>query len=166
MELDTLWHWLYETDLATQIRENASLFPWLEAIHVLSLCLVIGSIAVLDLRLLGIASRQRAVADVVQEVVRVTWSAFAFATLSGALLFASNAPAYAHNGPFRYKVLLLLLLGANAGLFHLRFGAKVSEWAPAEAVPWGARLSGLASIVLWIGVTALGRWIGFTLTAL
>jgi hypothetical protein len=166
MDLDRLWRALYDTDLALQIRENGSLFPWIEAFHVLALCLVVGSIAVLDLRLLGLASRKRPVADVVHDVVRITWSAFLVAVVTGSLLFLSNAPAYAHNGPFRWKVVLLLLLGINAGVFQLLFGKKLPEWAPAQRLPWGARASGLTSIVLWIGVTALGRWIGFTLTAL
>lgn len=166
MDFEPLWRWLYDTPLATQIRENGSWFPWIEALHVLSLCLVVGSIAVLDLRLIGVASRQRAVTEVVGEVVKVTWSAFVVAAITGSLLFLSNAPAYAHNGPFRWKIVLLLLLGLNAGVFHLLFGSKLIDWSPKQRLPWGARLSGMTSILLWIGVTALGRWIGFTLTAL
>lgn len=166
MDLDRLWRWLYDTDLALQIREDGSLFPWIEAFHVLALCLVIGSIAVLDLRLIGLASQRQPVVEVARDVVKVTWAAFLVAAVTGALLFLSNAPAYAHNGPFRWKVLLLSLLGLNAGAFHLLFGTKLATWSSGERLPWGARLSGLTSIVLWIGVTALGRWIGFTLTAL
>ncbi|MBV8853859.1 MAG: hypothetical protein JOY91_10685, partial [Sinobacteraceae bacterium] len=87
--LDTAWQALQDTRIAIAIREGESLFPWIECVHVLALTLVIGSIAIVDLRLLGWASRQRGVAQVTADVLPLTWTAFGFAVLSGGLLFAS-----------------------------------------------------------------------------
>jgi hypothetical protein len=99
MELDALLRSLEATSIATAIRENESLFPWVESFHVLAITLVIGSIAIVDLRLIGLASRERAAGRLASEVLRCTWAAFAVAAITGALLFASNAFNYAHNAP-------------------------------------------------------------------
>jgi len=61
MALDPLFQWLYATAAGEVIRENESLFPWLEAIHVLAITLVVGSIAIVDLRLIGVSSLDRTV---------------------------------------------------------------------------------------------------------
>ena len=58
MWLDPGLKWLEATALATEIRENEILFPWVESVHVLAIALVVGSISILDLRLLGLALGQ------------------------------------------------------------------------------------------------------------
>src|SRR6266699_6036891 len=81
MEIDTPLRSLQATSIATAIRENESLFPWVESFHVLAITLVIGSIAIVDLRLMGLASRERAAGRVASEVLRCTWAAFALAVI-------------------------------------------------------------------------------------
>src|SRR5207245_1219598 len=100
MELDTLLRSLEATGFATAIREHESLFPWLESLHVLAITLVVGSIAIVDLRLMGLASLERAAARLTSDVLPCTWAAFAGAVITGGLLFSSNAFNYAHNSYF------------------------------------------------------------------
>ncbi|MET0390032.1 MAG: DUF6644 family protein [Polyangiales bacterium] len=164
--MESWWRWLYDTDLAVAMRENEVLFPWIEAIHVVALTVVLGAIAVLDLRLLGLASRARSLPKLLRDVLPITWAAFVVAAITGVLLFASNAVAYAHNTCFQWKVFLLGLIGLNAAVFHALVEPSLARWDPSRALPTRARLSGALSITLWIGVTALGRWIGFTINAL
>jgi hypothetical protein len=164
MVLDPIFRWLYETSAGVFIRENESLFPWLESIHVLTIALVVGSIAFVDLRLLGIASRDRSVTALTKDVLPVTWIAFVVAALTGLLMFISNAVNYAHNFYFQIKILLLVLAGANMLFFHFVSGRDVASWGnAADATPFRARLAGGASLMLWVGVVGFGRWIGFTL---
>ena len=59
MDVTTILKWLDDSSLATRIRESLFLFPLLESAHVLGLALVLGTIAVIDLRLLGLASSHR-----------------------------------------------------------------------------------------------------------
>lgn len=166
MDLDSLLKWLYDTELAVAMRENALLFPVVEALHVVALTLVIGAVAVLDLRLIGVASRSRPLPQLLRDVLPVVWSAFVFAAVSGILLFASNAVAYAHNPPFQRKVALLALIGLNAAAFHILVRPRLRAEQLVGRLPRWAQLSGVISITLWIGVTAFGRWIGFTINAL
>jgi general stress protein CsbA len=163
--LDTAWQTLQDTRIATAIREGESLFPWIECVHVLALTLVIGSIAIVDLRLLGWASRQRGVTQVSADVLPLTWTAFVFAALTGALLFASNATEYAHNLYFQLKMGLIGLAGINMAAYHLFLARDCAAWQNAEHTPRRARLAGALSLALWIAIAACGRWIGFTINA-
>jgi hypothetical protein len=164
MQLDALLKALYETPLAIAMRENETLFPWVEALHVIALSLVLGSIAVLDLKLIGVSSSERPLPSVLRDVLVPTWLGFGVAVASGFLMFSSNAVAYAHNACFQTKMLLLAGLGLNTALFHLWLTPRLERIRADIKLPWQARLSGAASIALWLGVTALGRWIGFTIT--
>ena len=164
MQLDVLLQWLEATSVATVIRENEILFPWIESIHVLAITLVVGSIAIVDLRLLGLASLDRAVTLLTREVLPYTWGAFAVAATTGALLFSSNARTYAHNFFFQGKMILLILAGINMSVFHVFTGRGIERWGEAAVPPpFLARIAGAASLVLWVAVIGFGRWIGFTL---
>jgi uncharacterized membrane protein len=162
LNLDAWLRWLQDTDVGTAIRENGALFPWVEALHVLALTAVVGCISFLDLRLLGWASRDRAVRAVLADVLPCTWSAFALAVVTGALLFSSNALTYAHNSFFRAKVVLLVLLGVNTLVFGRFTTRDIEVWDRAPRPPLRVRASGALSLTLWIAVVICGRWIGFT----
>jgi hypothetical protein len=156
---------LQDTSVATTIRENESLFPWIECAHVLALTLVIGSIAVVDLRLLGLASRDRGVVQTTASVLPITWTAFAFAVLTGGLMFASNATVYAHNIFFQLKILLIGVAGLNMATYHLLLNRCAVSWQTTEQTPLRARFVGAVSLCLWVAIAAFGRWIGFTLNS-
>jgi hypothetical protein len=149
--------------LADNIRENDVLFPLIESVHVLSICLVVGSILVVDLRLLGLASVNRSVSRVTSGILPLTWSAFALAVTSGSLLFISNATKYLANGYFDAKLVLICAAGLNMAIFHAISAKDQPRWENKVVPPLPARLAGGLSIVLWISVVACGRWIGFTM---
>ena len=154
----------FETSaLADAIRENDLLFPLIESLHVLSICLVVGSIFVVDLRLLGRASVQSPVSRVVSGILPITWSAFAVAVASGSLLFISNATEYLGNGYFVAKIFLICLAGLNMAIFHGISAKDLPRWENDTAPPLPARLAGGLSILLWVSVITCGRWIGFTM---
>jgi len=160
---ENFFQWLYDTPLAEAIRSNEMLFPWFESVHVLAITLVLGSIAVVDLRLLGIASRNRPVTRLIREILPITWGAFAVAVITGVTLFTSNAVSYAKNFPFQMKMILMALAGLNMLAFHFVTYRSVAEWDEAASTPTSARLAGGLSIALWLGIVAFGRWIGFTI---
>jgi hypothetical protein len=161
--LDTFFQWLHDTSFAESIRSSSLLFPWAESIHVLAIALVVGSIAAVDLRLLGLASRSRPITRMIHDILPLTWAAFAVAVLTGVALFSSNAVEYAQNGSMRLKMLLLVIAGLNMVVFHLVTYRSVASWDEAPRTPLPVRLAGGASLVLWVGVVAFGRWIGFTI---
>jgi hypothetical protein len=152
--------------LADSIRENDVLFPLIESVHVVAICLVVGSILVLDLRLLGLASVHRPVSRLTAAILPVTWGAFTIAVTSGSLLFISNATKYLANGYFVAKIFLICAAGLNMIIFHSISAKDLPQWEKEPLPPLRARLAGALSILLWIAVVACGRWIGFTMEAL
>jgi hypothetical protein len=154
---------LENSRLADNIRENDLLFPFIESVHVLSICLVVGSILAVDLRLLGLASIRRSVSRVTHGILPLTWCAFVVAVASGGLLFISNATKYLGNGFFIAKLFLIGAAGLNMVIFHAISAKDLPRWENETRLPLPARLAGGLSILLWVAVVACGRWVGFTM---
>ena len=161
MTFSDLCAWLEQTSLATKIAESEWLFPTIETIHVLALTLVIGSIAMLDFRLLGVSSRKLRVMQLSEETLPWTWMAFIVAAITGTLMFVSAATKYYGNTPFRIKMVLLVLAGVNMAVFHRGAWKAVHSWNMTLPTPRAARIAGGLSLLFWIGVVVAGRWVGF-----
>ncbi|WP_298110652.1 DUF6644 family protein [Bradyrhizobium sp.] len=155
-----------DSSIADAIRENDLLFPLIESVHVVAICLVVGSILVLDLRLLGFASLDRPVGRLTSAVLPLTWSAFIVAACSGFLLFMSHATKYLANGYFITKMALIGAAGLNMIVFHAVAARDLPKWEARRLPPPRVRVAGALSVLLWIAVVACGRWIGFTMEEL
>jgi hypothetical protein len=155
---------LEDSGAATGIRKSLYFFPFLESIHVMALALVFGTILTVDLRALGLASRSRSFVRMSSELLPITWGAFVVSVLTGSLMFITNARVYAHNTPFRIKMVLLALAGLNMAVFHLTAGRTMMSWDKERSAPSIGRLTAALSLALWIGVITAGRVIGFTTT--
>jgi hypothetical protein len=159
-----LLQFLHDSSLATFIRESPSLFPWIEALHVLAITLVVGTIAIVDLRLLGYRSHRKGARRLIKDMLPLTWGMFATAVVTGSLMFISNAPSYWMNTQFRIKLCMIILAGLNMAIFHLTAYRKIGEWDESLPPPTLARVAGAASLLLWISTVFFGRWVGFTLS--
>jgi hypothetical protein len=164
MDIAAFLKWLEETGLAARIRDSLLLFPLLESAHVLGLALVFGTILVIDLRLLGIASAQRPFQRMASDIIKWTWLGFALSAVTGALMFITNAPVYYHNFYFRAKMLLLVLSGVNMLVFELTAGRTIHNWGNNASAPRPGRVAAVLSITMWIAIIFMGRLIGFTTT--
>ncbi|MEA2977542.1 MAG: hypothetical protein QOF19_3062 [Alphaproteobacteria bacterium] len=166
MSLVYAWlEWLETTDLSLFLQQSPWAFPTIESTHVLAISLVIGTIAVLDLRLLGLASVKWPVADLAHFVLPYTWGAFLFAAMTGALMFTSQPTGYFANLDFRAKMLVLLAAAANMLVFHFLTGRDFRAWDREAAVPVAGKIAGALSLTCWIAIVFLGRQIGFTMGA-
>ena len=162
MSIHSLLEGLQSTPMAPALRESGWMFPLIECWHVLAVTFVVGTIAMVDLRLLGLTSRQRAVTRLTSEILPWTWGGFVTAVLTGSLLFSSAALKYFDNTPFRLKMLMLLLAGANMAVFHVATERSIHHWDEHPSPPMLAKVAGALSLIFWCGVIAAGRWIGFT----
>ena len=147
---------------AQWMRTSLAAMPVVESIHVLAGAIVFGTILIVDLRLLGLPDTRRPVTRVCSEMLRLTWIAFAVSLAAGALMFAANAHTYVGNTAFRLKMLALLGAGVNMALFHGITFRTVGAWDQNAPVPLAARIAGATSLLLWVSVIFLARWIGFT----
>jgi hypothetical protein len=154
---------LQNTGFATSIREGDSLFPWIESIHVVAIVNVVGTISIIDMRLLGLPAHRRSVRHLMREVLPLTWGAFCVAVMTGFLLFASKAVKYAALWEFQCKMLLLIVAGLNMIFFHTVTFRNVHLWDELVETPRAAKVAGISSLCLWIAIVVLGRVIGFVL---
>lgn len=136
-------------------------FPIIETVHVLSLAVVFGSIALVDLRLLGLSSRKQSFTRVYRELISWTWWAFLLAAISGTVLATGKINDYVRSPQVFWKFFLMGLAGVNMLLFHFGVFKRVQDWDTLESPPGRARLAGVMSLACWIGVVFFGRWIGF-----
>ena len=160
--IDAILKSIEASALATRIRDSLYLFPLLESAHVFFLALVFGTIVVIDLRLLGVASTRRPFQRVASDILKWTWAAFALTAATGALMFTTNARVYYHNAFFRTKMLLLLLTGINMLVFELTAGRTIHRWDKSSSAPPIGKAVAALSLAMWISIICMGRIIGFT----
>jgi hypothetical protein len=155
---------LEASGLGQAMRQWLWLYPAVETVHITGIALLFGSIAVLDLRLLGVS---RAIP--VRALARHTlpWSAGAFVLIvpSGLAMFAAHASEFIASPVFALKMCLILAAGANAALFHAITFRTADVWDSQEMRPLGpppsARIAGALSLLLWISVIACGRLLAY-----
>jgi hypothetical protein len=163
VNLQSLFEWLQSWPVSEGIRQSSWMFPAVECVHVIAITLVVGSVMIVDLRVLGLTSIRKSVSELSWEVLPWTWGLFGIAAISGAFLFAAKANAYFTNTPFRVKMLLMALAGLNMLFFHFVPLKTIGRWDRGVQAPALAKLSCGLSLAFWVLVVAMGRWIGFTI---
>jgi hypothetical protein len=164
MDIAGILEALKSSGLAIWIRDSVYVFPLIESLHVVGLTLVFGTIAVIDFRLLGLASTRRPVTRVMSDMIKWTWGAFILAAITGFLMFITNADVYYNNWFFRVKILLLGLAGANMLIFELTTGRTIYRWDKEASASAAGKIAAVLSLLLWTSIIFAGRWIGFTTT--
>lgn len=131
-------------------------FPVVEAIHICGFTLLVGSIVILDLRLLGISLRTQPVSRLAKELSPWIWAGIVVQLTTGPYLFSGDPHEYVQVAAFRNKMLFLLL----ALLFHFTVIRRATAPA-ADSSPLGwRRWAALVSLGLWFCVLLAGLWIG------
>lgn len=160
--MDAFWMSIEELPFSLAVGESYW-FPLFESIHVVAATFLVGTIVMLDLRLVGWASLSQRVSRISAEVVPWTLGAAVLAVVAGVPLFMTRAAHYAHNTAFQIKIVFLVLAGVNMLWFHFRTSRSMSVWDAAVKPASAARFAGACSIVVWIAVMLSGRWIGHLL---
>jgi uncharacterized membrane protein len=153
--------WLGATSLGMAVAEDW--FPKIECVHVIALATVVGTIFLVDTRLIGLTSTRLSFRQISSRLLPWTWVGFIVAAVTGFLLFSSNSVAYYQNGAFRLKLMLMILAAVNMLYFELVTSRNVAAWDAAAKPPFAGRLAGVVSVALWCGVIMTGRWVGFSL---
>ena len=142
-----MWDGLQHAAWVTTLQTSRWLYGFVVVAHYSALFICVGTIVLLDLRILGVADRNLPVSPLAQQLRLWTWIAFASAIVSGFLLFATKAGSYAAATPFRVKVLIILL----AAMSSLAVEWNVPKWDRSGVIPVTARCLALISMVLWLG---------------
>ena len=161
MSLLPFCEWLAATPGSVALHESLFMYPLVESVHVLTLCLFVGMSVLLDFRLLGLALRGVPLTDVTKRLMPWMFVGFFVMVVTGILLFYAIPVRSYQSVWFRVKVIFLILAGLNAWTFHVGVYQRVHEWNNALKAPRRARLAGAASLVLWAGIIVFGRMIAY-----
>ena len=127
-------HWLEHTPLAVLVSGSNYGFSALDMFHIAAISVVFGMIALLDLRLMGVAMTGYSVTGLSRQVLPWTWAAFAVAVVTGALMFTGQAAKYSVNFAFLTKLALIGLAAVNMLAFHFITYRGVAKWDRGAAV--------------------------------
>ena len=143
------------------LRESIWMYPIIETAHVLGLCVFAGTAALWDFRLLGWTMKRVPVSQVSEQLLPWTVAGFVEMAVSGALLVFSDPMRFYGNIFFRVKLVLLILAGLNALIFHRTIGRDKEVWGGGPITPARARFAGGASLSIWTLVIVSGRMIAY-----
>lgn len=152
--------WIDNTSLSAAVSSSPWMWPACETLHFLGMALLIGAIGLLDARILGLF-KQLPVGALER---LVPWGVAGFITnlVTGFAFFAGAPGQYIHNIAFGFKMLFIVLAGANVLFFYFTGLAKrVDRLQPDEATPIAAKLVAGTSLFLWFGVLFWGRMLPF-----
>jgi hypothetical protein len=161
MSLLGFCQWLETTPWSIALHESLWVYPIVESIHVLTLCLFVGTAVMLDLRLLGMTMRQVPFSVVATRLMPWTTAGFTVMVLSGSLLFYAVPVRTYLNIFFRIKVAMLILAGLNVWIFNRTVYRRVAKWDLEPVTPLGARVAAGISLVLWASIVVAGRMIAY-----
>jgi hypothetical protein len=134
-------------------------WPATESVHFLGLSLLIGTIALFDLRLLGMARRIPIAA--LHRLIPWGLTGYAINVVSGAAFLMTEPDQYIYNPAFHFKLLFMAVAGFNALAFYwLAYEKSTAPGAPAEA-PRAAKIIAATSLCMWIAVIVCGRLLTF-----
>jgi hypothetical protein len=158
---DALVAWLADQPGSIALHESLYAYTWIETAHVLGITLFVGTIAMVDLRLLGVAFRATPVSVMNRRILPWTVAGFLLMIATGLALFYAIPVRSFHSLWFRAKVVLMLAAAINIFIFHTRVERDRNRWDKAATPPMGARVSAAVSLAAWAGVIVTGRMIAY-----
>src|ERR1700680_3889174 len=141
-----LCRWLQGNSFIAAINGTSWTAAGLEIVHYFSMFILVGSMVVVDLRVLGLVGRRQAATQLADRLFPWIWASLALNFLSGFFMFAGSATAYYGNDVFYDKMGVTLL----AIVANIIVQQKVRKWNQSPAMPAWAKLIAVVSICLWI----------------
>jgi hypothetical protein len=143
------------------LHESLYAYTWIETAHVLGITLFVGTIAMVDLRLLDVAFRRAPVSVMNARILPWTVAGFVLMIVTGALLFYAIPVRSFHSLWFRAKMLLMGVAAVNIFVFHARVERDRARWDQNARPPASARIAAAISLAAWAGVIVTGRMIAY-----
>ncbi len=153
----TFAEWCEATWLGTLVRDSLWAFPVIEAVHLLGLCLLGGTLLVVDLRMLGLGLRRQTIAELARDARPWLVAAVVVMLVTGVMLFLSEAVKCYYNPSFRVKAVTLPI----ALVYTFAIRERLTH-DPLLDTSWKSRSVATISIALWFTVAAAGRWVGYS----
>jgi hypothetical protein len=149
------------TDLFTAVRESQLVYPVVLSTHLTCIAIFGGLILMTDLRLLGVALKGLTISEVVAGTRPWKRLGFVVMVTCGILLGGAKFDTYYDNPYFQVKMALLLLVFVHAMIFRRSVYRNTAALDQAAEIPRVAKIAATVSLVLWLGIMSMGRWIAY-----
>lgn len=156
-----LFEWVDTFPSSIAIRESTLAYPAILTTHVVSMCLFAGLIIMMDLRLLGVGNMGTPFSQVQQRLFPGQMVGLVVSSISGLVLVYTQPMRFYGNVFFWMKMVMMVLTAVNALAFHWTTYHTVAKWDAEARVPFGAKLAGALSLILWAGIIMSGRLIAY-----
>ena len=160
MALAGIIDWSEASWLGRVGREVFWVFPAAEVVHFLGLCLLMGAMLVIDLRLLGLARRQLSI-DAALSLLPVAIAGLALNLVSGIVFLCAQPDNYWPSTAFRWKLVAIVLAGANALWFKFAEAPRLVNISDDIDTDARVKLVAAISLFIWTAVIILGRFLPF-----
>src|SRR5579859_2292371 len=141
------WTWLQETSIIDKIGDTGYLYNTFSVLHYFCVFVMVGSMTLVDLRVLGVAARRVTISQLANQLFPWMWTAFAIATLSGFLEFAPTGASFSTSHQFQLKTVFIVL----AVIFAILVQRGARKWSESAEVPASAKIIAVLSILFWLG---------------
>ncbi|HEY1146401.1 MAG TPA: DUF6644 family protein [Allosphingosinicella sp.] len=158
--------WLAGTELSLLFSTVSWFVPLVQTIHILAIAAVIASMAMLNLRVVGIAGRDHGVGQMADRFLPWMWRALLVLIATGAMLIVAEPPRSLLNPLFQAKMGLLLAVVLLTLGFQAMLKGQAGRWDREAGAPASAKLVALVSLLLWVAIIFAGRWIAYVDTGL
>jgi hypothetical protein len=152
---------LAETPLSLFIQGIEWIIPLVQTIHILAIAVVMGSVGLIDLRLLGLAGRSQSIVSMAGRLLPAVWIALGVLACSGAILAIGEPLRSLANPAFHLKMLLLLVVVSLTLFLQRSLRTDPTFWELSPARRLTARLTAVVSLLLWVAIIVAGRWIAY-----
>lgn len=153
--------WLEATSLAAAMRGSLWMYPIVEIVHITGFVILVGSVAMFDLRVLGFA-RTLPVQALGRHLLPWAVAALALIVPAGLMMFSAHPHDFASSQVFQLKLALIGAAGMNAALFHLGAYRHAATWNQGVQAPPAAKVHAVASLAIWVAVICCGRLLAYT----
>lgn len=142
-----MWEALEQSAWIKTLGETGWMYASISVLHYLTMFWFIGSMAVVDLRVMGVAARKRSLADLAEQLYPWAWTGMALAIVSGFFMFATDAGDWAPDRVFHVKLAMMAISIVLAVLVQI----LAPKWSAAPEIPTWAKVLAAVALLFWIG---------------
>jgi hypothetical protein len=153
--------WLSNTPASLLIQTVSWIIPLVQSVHIMAVTIVVGSVLMVDMKLLGVVGRGTAISASTRRYLPWIWVALVVLFITGSILTTAEPRRELINNVFRLKMALIVIACAVTGAFQLAVSRNAAAWGEAPSKQWSARLLAIGTLAIWIAIIMCGRWIAY-----
>lgn len=156
--------WLAGTSASQFIQENLWVVPTIQTVHILAVAMVMGSVLMLELRILGVAARSQTLGQTARRYTPWIWAALSVLLATGGVMIVGEPVRELMNVVFWSKMGLVVLAALATLAFQRVVLRAATDADPSPGARRGLSFAALLTLLVWFAIIILGRWIAYAQT--